>query len=302
MPHPPLYTIKKHDHFPAEDVAIMVKRQEDQEPLELHTHEFNELTVILSGHGNHLTEMGEYALSGGDAFHVAGHRFHGFRDTDQLSLINILYDPRIVMIPASALANLPGYHALMMLEPHYRDQHEFSSRLRLDQGQLDLLDHLCNRIEQEIEKQQPGYEFMVNTYFLEVIGHLSRCFTQAVDPDSRFLLRLGEAIAYMDRHFCDPLEIAALAKIAHLSPRQFQRIFMKSQGISPINYLMRLRIKRAMELITDLSLNIAEVAQASGFEDANYFSRFFRRYVGVSPRQFRKQHAAISTPRLGDDY
>ncbi|PIU92840.1 MAG: AraC family transcriptional regulator, partial [Armatimonadetes bacterium CG06_land_8_20_14_3_00_66_21] len=72
-----------------------------------------------------------------------------------------------------------------------------------------------------------------------------------------------------------------------MSRRTLSRAFRNATGCSPLDYLVRVRIHRAMELLKEADLSIAEVAQQVGFADSNYFSRQFRSLVGCGPRRFR---------------
>ncbi|MEA2630957.1 MAG: hypothetical protein QOE66_1176, partial [Chloroflexota bacterium] len=70
---------------------------------------------------------------------------------------------------------------------------------------------------------------------------LARCYSRSRNPDSRALLRLAEAISYLETHFEDPVDLDELASTAHLSKRSFIRAFRAAMGSSPIAYLIQLR-------------------------------------------------------------
>ena len=105
---------------------------------------------------------------------------------------------------------------------------------------------------------------------------------------------IEEAMQLLYRSYTRPdLSRAELARVAHLSEAQFGRRFQREIGISPMQYVGRLRIARARELLERSRLNVAEVARASGFSDPFHFSRAFKRAVDVSPRTYRRQHQAL---------
>jgi AraC-like DNA-binding protein len=85
-----------------------------------------------------------------------------------------------------------------------------------------------------------------------------------------------------------PLTISDLARRANLSTSHFCREFKAAIGTSPIDYVLRRRIAEACELMRDPSLSLAEIADHAGFSDGNYFSRQFRRVMGRSPRDYRR--------------
>ena len=84
----------------------------------------------------------------------------------------------------------------------------------------------------------------------------------------------------------DPTTLDDLAHLAHLSRRQLNRAFQNVTGYSPMDYLIRLRIHRACELLRLRQLNITEISLKVGFNDSNYFTRQFRRVMNGSPRTY----------------
>jgi AraC family transcriptional regulator len=96
------------------------------------------------------------------------------------------------------------------------------------------------------------------------------------------LVRLRE---YVLDHLCEPIEVAALAKIAGRSPFHFSRVFTRSVGITPHRYVIHLRLQRAVELARRGRVNLAEIAVRTGFADQSHLWRWMRRVHGVSLTQ-----------------
>ena len=104
-------------------------------------------------------------------------------------------------------------------------------------------------------------------------------------PDSA---RLESSLEYIHRHFSSPLLIESLAEIEHLSPGRFRALFTARTGSGPKEYVTSLRLEKSMELLRHTGLSVAEVAESVGFADQLYFSRVFRKKIGVSPSEYRK--------------
>jgi AraC family transcriptional regulator len=90
---------------------------------------------------------------------------------------------------------------------------------------------------------------------------------------------------YVMAHLDQPIEVAALAEIAGRSPFHFSRVFARSVGMSPHRYVVRLRLRRAVELIRGAETDLADIAARTGFSDQSHLSRWVRRVYGVSPTQ-----------------
>ena len=110
---------------------------------------------------------------------------------------------------------------------------------------------------------------------------------------NRWMLRSRDAI---DRDFAEPLDVPALARVAHVSPAHFSRTFRRTFGESPHRYLQRRRIERAMALLRTTDLPVVEVAIAVGFTSHGTFSRTFRAVVGDSPTGYRASARPFAAP------
>lgn len=106
-------------------------------------------------------------------------------------------------------------------------------------------------------------------------------------------MALETTIDYMVNNYHLHLTLSDLAKMAGLSTSHYARIFKKYVGYSPIDYLTHLRIDRAKELLAISDFRIKEISQSVGYEDELYFSRTFKRLVGVSPTQFSDNHKTV---------
>jgi AraC-like DNA-binding protein len=91
----------------------------------------------------------------------------------------------------------------------------------------------------------------------------------------------------MDRAFAQPLDVQALARVAHVSPAHFSRQFRATFGESPHRYLQRRRVERAMELLRETSRPVTEICFDVGFSSFGTFSRTFKAVVGESPSAYR---------------
>ncbi len=286
-------TLRKEDWFHPDGFPIVVARRDPQEPFGLHCHEFAEIVIITGGTGLHVTGQDSWPLAAGDVFVIGGSRPHDYRDMNGLRLINILFDPADLRLDLLDLPALPGYHALLTLEPAWRRRHQFRSRLRLAPKDLGFVIGLVDRLEEELAGRRPGFRFLATALFMELVGYLSRCYSRSKNPDSRALLRIAEAISYLETNYAEPIGLEELARMAHQSRRNFVRAFHAAMGSPPIAYLIQLRINRAADLLRRSDQSITDIAFAVGFSESNYFTRQFHKILGVTPRAYRQQHAPL---------
>ena len=283
-------TLKRKDWFHPDGFPIAVERRDPQEPFGLHSHEFAEIVIITAGRGVHVTGTETYPLNAGDAFVIGGSRQHDYHSMNKMCLVNVLFQPEKLNLHTDDLQTLPGYHALFTLEPVWRKRHQFNGRLRLTAAELNVVMVFVDQLEEELGTRSKGFKFMATASFMQIVGYLSRCYAQAKHPDSRALLRIGSAISHLESNYQEPINLDQLATIAHMSKRNFVRSFQSAMGSSPIAHLIQLRANRGASLLRRTELTVTEIAFQVGFSDSNYFTRQFRKLLGVTPGQYRLRH------------
>ncbi len=101
---------------------------------------------------------------------------------------------------------------------------------------------------------------------------------------------IAKAKAYIDSNYADPeISLGAVAAHVTLSPSYFSVMFGRELGENFIEYLTRVRIRRAMELLRTTGLSASEIGYQVGYHNPRYFSMVFRKITGASPNEFRRQ-------------
>ena len=116
--------------------------------------------------------------------------------------------------------------------------------------------------------------------------------SRALEDRNRRMLRTRDT---MDRSFAEPLDVAALARAAHVSPAHLSRQFRATFGEPPHRYLQRRRVERAMELLRETESPVTEVCFQVGFKSLGSFSRTFRAIVGESPTAYRTRFRDVGS-------
>ncbi|MER7916568.1 MULTISPECIES: AraC family transcriptional regulator [unclassified Streptomyces] len=117
--------------------------------------------------------------------------------------------------------------------------------------------------------------------------------SRAAEESNRRMLRARDT---MDRDYARPLDVPALARVAHVSPAHFARTFRATFGETPHRYLQRRRVERAMYLLRESERRVTDIAFEVGFGSPGTFSRTFRDIVGSSPRAYRREAVAAAVP------
>ena len=102
---------------------------------------------------------------------------------------------------------------------------------------------------------------------------------------------LSKSIRYIDENYTTEIKITDLAKMENMCMTAYNIVFKKSFGISPIKYIINLRIQLAKELLETSNISIKEISLMSGYGNFNYFSRIFKEYTSMTPLEYRKHNS-----------
>ncbi len=256
-----------------------------------HSHEFIEIVLVLSGTGIHRTAGIRQQVHCGDVLVINSNRSHAYENTQSLNLVNILIRDDVFRETDKELGRLAGYHALFTLEPVRLREEKFTSHLRLNKEDLNLAISWIDALEEETRKKAEGGQFFARSWIILLIGLLARRYGKNTAHAPRLEMRLGRVLSQIEQDASKVFSMADLARQATMSERTFLRRFREATGYSPLDYIIRVRIRHAKELLSAHApaLSVTEIAFRCGFEDSNYFSRQFRRIVGMSPRVYRSK-------------
>jgi AraC-like DNA-binding protein/ActR/RegA family two-component response regulator len=112
---------------------------------------------------------------------------------------------------------------------------------------------------------------------------------------------LAPAVSYVASNYQEKLRMATAARLCELSPFQFSRSFKKENGLTFRDFVIRVRIERAAELMKHSAASVTEAAFDVGFNDLSYFARMFRRQLGVTPSHYRTENEPRQLPLFPPD-
>lgn len=144
------------------------------------------------------------------------------------------------------------------------------------------------RMEREWKQSNMLERFHVKTLFYQFVYDLLSQLGMQDDPLKKADL-VTQAVWYMNEHYSDAITLESLAKLLGCSPRHLSRLFQDQLGHSPLDYLIRICMDIAKQLIWTTDATIQEIADGVGYEDRYYFSRLFKKHIGISPNHYKMQ-------------
>ncbi|KOF57984.1 AraC family transcriptional regulator [Clostridium sp. DMHC 10] len=160
-----------------------------------------------------------------------------------------------------------------------------------------------NEIIKEYFSKEIGFELSIKGCTFKLIALLLRNYIARIytpkELNSKIikLKQFSEALNYIENSYTKQITLDELATLSHISTYHFCRLFKESTGQTVIEYINNLRIKKAKVLLKESNLNMTEIALSCGFNDANYFSRIFKKNTNMTPSEIRK-YGLTAKPRI----
>ena len=150
---------------------------------------------------------------------------------------------------------------------------------------------LIDAMYEEYTRQKPEYGIILEGYMSIILGTLYRHrilnnIEQSYDKED--IRKIWPTIEFIDKNYAKELSLKKLASTMNVSSEYFCRIFKKTTGITPTEYINYVRILRAENLLTSTNASVLEISMEVGFTSVSYFNRVFKKKTGSTPTVYRK--------------
>lgn len=266
------YVLKNQDYqkLTATMLYISTSRFENDWQSIPHTHHFSELIYITGGKGVFILEGREYAVCEGDLIIIPPDMEHTEYSGPESPMEYIAVGIRGVSFRDNRA--LENYFIC-----HYGAETEILSVLRL--------------LLEEAAEQKDGSAAVCQALLDILIIRITRRQNLLPSPfaAAKMTKECSQIKRYLDSNFADSITLDQLASLAHMSKYYLVHAFTRYTGMSPITYLNGRRIEISRELLSTTDHSIAQIASLTGFSSQSYFAQVFKREVGKTPAQYRKE-------------
>ena len=188
-----------------------------------------------------------------------------------------LTDDQVIHFTGYDVKNILTYHGIPL------DQHVFYS------GTLPEYKMLFRKIIRELQQCKYGYEDYIASMFNTILLLVSRQQQEGENVEINIPEEIEAAVAYFNENYNTKISIDDYAESLHISTNWFIHNFKQYAGMSPAQYILSLRMVNAQSLLERTTYNIKEISEIVGYENPLYFSRVFKKEIGKSPAQYRKE-------------
>ncbi len=263
--------------FPVEFYHIEPSHLRYQMPY--HWHPEYEIIRIIEGSFHLTLDNRSFVVNKGDILFLQDGTLHG--GTPESCIYECLvFDMKLLLKESNISSNIT--QKLL--------RHEITIRQQLPGDLVSIKDTIENLFHVITEKKT-GYEFLTQGYLFQLLGiilneHLYQVNTNAAHISQQHVQIFKRVLSYIEDNYTEHIALEDLAKIAGMNPKYFCRFFRVMSYHTPIDYINYYRIECACQQLSSTKNSITEVAYNSGFNDISYFIKTFRKYKGITPKQY----------------
>lgn len=290
-----MHVYRNKDYFCDTDMLYMspIKNAADKP----HIHEFLEFVYIYSGSGYHSIDNQSVEVKRGDLIFINIGQTHAVL-SDDMQYINCLLKPQFLNEIISNPDDMEALFSLSLFDG-FDKEFEHSRCVVRFRGEESLeLHNLFGYMLREWEDRQKGWQDILSGYLRVVISKMIRAL-----KSSGLSVLSGavntEIINYVNENCFGQMSLSQLAERYFYNPNYLSTKFREISGMSLSTYIRERRMNEAVRLLTETSNSVESISAAVGYAEKSHFYSVFKKYIGMTPNQYRqeKQKTENQTPK-----
>lgn len=285
----PYKVLSAADIFGSNGVNIRVNKA-NQSKLTFHKHDFFEFVYVEKGFIVHNHNGRTHILTAGDVLCIIPGQIHSYTMAYEATIFNILFSKEEL---GSFLNEVSSIGVLKDIFSYCTD---ILPTVKLNIHQRHELDTLMTEMQDEQAVGLSGWKSMMRVYIVKFLIFFARAYAMAENEKaintadgSVYYGYILKTLKFIEENFKEDITSAEIAANVGISSDYITKQFKKELEITPLEYLRKYRIAKAIELIKTTDMSISDISVACGFNDLSLFSRVFKQTFGLTPRDFKKE-------------
>lgn len=250
----------------------------------LHFHYYLEIGLCNRGKGCIITEKSENTYEAGDVTMIPPNFLHATRSEE-----NEVNNWNYLFIDIEDLLNIFHFPVVRnrerLLEVCTREIHIIGRK------NAERITRLMTEIQLLNTVKEGMYKMQIITCLLQILMELSNIMYKDEVPGGKNgeEIQIIPAIDYIYKHYMEQIKIKSLAQICHFSESYFRKVFLKSKGLAPLEYINCIRIREAARMLIQTNLSVRVIAERCGYQAVSSFERNFKQRMGELPAKWREE-------------
>lgn len=277
------------DEFP-----FRIYKRQGEYRWSMHSHDFIQMWYIVQGDFIHYFGEDQYKLSKGSIFVLPPYAVHGVRaEGPECQLFGVEFTEKLLQGDGGSQIGHPlmemGY-----IQPFIVSSEDIQPSFPLAGSVSRVLEELFEETYVEFLEKPPYHELLIKANLMKILALITREYAKGINEDHRKTAQrhresIAMAIEYLEEHFAERITLDSLCKYTFMSSSHFSYAFRQVTGCTPIEYLTRLRLRHARKMLTETDRPISIIAADTGFQNSSSLDRAFKKEVGITPLQYRKE-------------
>ncbi|MDD3224781.1 MAG: AraC family transcriptional regulator [Clostridium sp.] len=255
--------------------------------IKAHWHKEAEVTLVLEGEVIFNVNKNTYHAKKGDVIIISPYNMHSAKVINPLEgfALTIVFD--LSMFKSSSQFGI----SYKYIDPILEGKRDITLFIPKSENSV-IFSDIVKRISNLFAEKAFGYELEINSELLKFIYHMYRKYEDKYQNkkinDGKNVKGMKDVIGYINEHYYEKIIIKQLASIANYSESYFMHYFKEITNLSVMDYIIKIRLVKALKLLKETKLSIIEISGMVGFNSAPYFTKVFKRQFKITPIEYRK--------------
>jgi len=259
-----------------------------------HRHEYMQIDYIAKGNGYIQFEDGIYEFAPGSCFIIPPYVPHKIilgKNFEKISVYEVEFLVDFIFPPSHEISDMEAYADIISLGLKENTSPENSKHILNLTGSIrEKVELIISEALSEYKNREIGYETVLHSLILHLLTVMGREFSKndSTEKVKKHRNEILKSIEYIHQNYEKNITLDSVSQFVNYSSSYFSTIFKSVTSRNFVEYLTNYRIKKSMELLKNTDMRVIDIASSVGFENVTNFNRVFKKFIGLSPVQYRK--------------
>lgn len=272
------------------------KYKPSEEIKDLHRHQYIQINYVHKGSGYHIINNNKIDICKGDIFIIPPYIPHSIisNESDALEIFEFEFSTNFISFNTGRESQ-ESYMDFAYLEPFMVLEEDVKPRFNLDKSMQAEIECILNEVRTEYNEKNAGFTLIAKALLLKLLVIVGRAYSGAIKgTETEKVLNtykkiVSLSVEYINQNYDKNINLNDVAAAVNYSRSHFSFLFKTVMGQTFIEYLNRIRIEKATELLQSSDLSITDISYTVGFNTITNFNKNFKHYIGITPKAYKNR-------------